>query len=64
MPAKTLTYEEGGQFYAVITLPNGHTYYKGPYKNRAKARRVAIHENEQHSHATAIGMIYNVRLGQ
>ena len=61
MEPKKLTYEEGGQFYAVITLSNGQTYYKGPYKNRPKARRVAIRENGNHLMAARSEMIYNVK---
>lgn len=59
---KQLTYYESGKYYAVVTLPNGHTYYKGPYNSRSTARRVALKENKMHEHAQRSGMIYNVRL--
>lgn len=60
---KQLTYYESGHYYAVVTLPNGQTYYKGPYKSRSTARRVAIKENGLHKQAQRSEMIYNVRLG-
>ena len=55
------TYYESGKFYAVITLPNSQTYYKGPYNSRSTARRVSIRENAKHRQAARMGMIYNVR---
>ena len=61
---KQLTYSESGKYYAVITLPNGHTYYSGPKNSRATARRYALRENSRHAQATRQHMIYNVRLGQ
>lgn len=57
------TYYESGKFYAVITLPNGQTYYKGAYNSRSTARRVAIREQAKHKHAASNGMIYNVKIG-
>lgn len=57
------TYSEGGKFYAVITLPNGHTYYSGAFNSRSAAYRYAVKENKKHQHAAKNGMIYNVRLG-
>jgi hypothetical protein len=59
---KQLTYYESGKYYAVITLPNGQTYYKGAYNSRSTARRVAIRENSKHQQAARSGMIYNVKL--
>lgn len=58
-----LTYSEDGKYYAVIALPNGQTYYKGPYNSRSTARRVAIRENAKHRQAQNSGMLYNVRIG-
>lgn len=58
---KQLTYYESGKFYAVVTLPNGQTYYKGPYNSRSTARRMALKENHMHQRAHSMGMIYNVR---
>lgn len=57
------TYSEGGKFYAVITLPNGQTFYRGPYNSRAAARRVAIKENARQKQAAKSGMIVNYRIG-
>jgi hypothetical protein len=59
---KQLTYYEAGKYYAVITLPNGQTYYKGAYNSRSTARRVAIRENTKHQQTARSGMIYNVKL--
>lgn len=64
MEPKQLTYYESGHYYAVITLPNGHTYYSGAFKSRSTARRYAIRENARHRLAASQGMIYNVRIGQ
>ena len=33
------TTKEGNAFYAILTLPSGHTYYLGPFKSRSAARR-------------------------
>jgi hypothetical protein len=57
----TLTYREGSYFYAVITLPNGQTYYKGSYNSRSAARRVALKENSKHSFAGRNGYTYNTK---
>jgi len=57
------TYYEDG-YWAVITLPNGHTYYKGTYNCRSTAYRVAKRENRKHAWANQNGMIYNTRQGQ
>lgn len=59
-----LTHEEGGKYYAVITLPNGYTYYSGAFNSRSSARRYAIRETNKHKQANKQGMIYNVRIGQ
>ncbi len=56
-----VTHYEDGQFYAVITLPNGHTYYSGMFNSRSAARRFALKENAKHRWAASIGMIYNTR---
>ena len=63
MNKPTYTYYESGHYYAVITLPNGHTYYSGAFKSRSAAYRYAKRENEKHQRAAKCGMIYNVRLG-
>jgi hypothetical protein len=57
-----LTYSESGKFYAVVTLPNGHTFYRGPYNSRSTARRVALAENKRQRLAARSGMIVNYRI--
>lgn len=58
---KQLTYSESGKFYAVITLPNGYTYYSGGFNSRSSARRYALKENAKHAQAAKSGMIYNTK---
>lgn len=58
---KKLTYYESGKYYAVITLPNGYTYYSGGFNSRSTARRYAIRENTRHQQASKQGMIYNTK---
>lgn len=54
------TYREDGVYYAVIWIC-GHSYYKGYYKSRSTARRVAIREQRKHDWARAHGMIYSTK---
>lgn len=49
-------------YYAVIYLPSGHSYYSGAFKSRSAARRYAISEQAKHDHASNNHMTYNVRI--
>lgn len=51
------TYYEDG--YWAIVYESNHPYYYGPYKNRSKARRVAIEMQAKIDWGRRIGMIYN-----
>ncbi len=55
------TYYESGKYYAVITLPNGYTYYSGGFNSWSSARRYAIKETNKHKQAAKFGMIYNTK---
>ena len=55
------TYYEDGKYYAVITLPNGYTYYSGPFNSRSAAYRYSVKENKNHAWAYKNGMIYNTK---
>jgi hypothetical protein len=55
------TYYENGKYYAIIYLPNGHTYYSGAFKSRSSARRYSIRETRRHKWASQNHMIYNTR---
>lgn len=55
------THYEQGKYYAIILIPNGHEYYKGPYHSRSVARRISIQETEKHKWALANHCHYNVK---
>jgi hypothetical protein len=55
------THYEDKYYWAVIYLPNGHTYYNGPHKSRTTAYRVSIKETKKHHWAERYGFIYNTR---
>lgn len=55
------TYYEDGAYYGVVHLPNGHTYYIGPYKSRSTAYRHGIKETKKHQFAQRNHMVYNTR---
>lgn len=60
-PMKGRTHEEGGRYYAIITLLNGHEYYSGAFNSRSSAYRYSVKETRKHRLAVINHMTYNTK---